>query len=242
MDELELQLEATKLQLEETKLQLSEKLGTLEQQVSDTVETASTAVAATVEAVQGTVENVTEAIEETVQNVSSVFDLRRQIEEHPFWVLGGAAVVGYLAAEYLTKPSRRYQVPAMVSFEEPIRPEPTPYPQSAPHVETPPSPPQATPAPQQHFQQPVPTLAEPSAWDNLRTMAISTLLGSMQGIAMRAIPEVVGMVVGNMVGSQMPTPQHQPEQSAHRARIWPDDSQPFHNAPSAEHVRSSKLS
>lgn len=241
MDELELQLEETKLQLEETKLQLSEKLGSLEQQVSDTVESASSAVTATVEAVQGTVENVTEAIEDTMQNVSNVFDLRRQVEEHPFWVLGGAAVVGFLAAEYLTKPSRRYQVPAMVSFEEPIRREPPSHPQPPQNVETPP-PAQAAPVPQQSYQQRQPTPSEPSAWDSLKTLAISTLFGSMQGIAMRAIPEVVGMVVGNMVGSQIRSPHQSSEQPAQRARIWPDDLQPFHPAPSSEHVRSSKLS
>lgn len=233
MDELELQLEETKLQLEETKLQLTDKLGTLEQQVSDTVESAGAAVTATVEAVQGTVESVTEAFEDTVHSVSNAFDLQRQIEKHPFLVVGGAVVVGYLAAEFLKK-APRYEGPAMVSFEEPIRHEPAPHrpvDTSSPPVQ------QAVPV-----QQPRPTPPQPSAWDSLRTLAISTLLGSVQGIVLRAVPEVVGFMVGNMMGDQMRPSQESQEQAAHRARIWPDDLQQFPKTPSAEHVRSSKLS
>jgi hypothetical protein len=109
MDELEQQLEDTKLQLEETKLQLTDKLGTLEQQVSQTVETATSAVAATVEAVQGTVDSVTGAVGDAVHGMHDAFDLRHQIEKHPFLVLGGAVVVGYLAAGYFKTPTRNDQ-------------------------------------------------------------------------------------------------------------------------------------
>ncbi len=86
--------------MEETKSQLSDKLESLDQHlhVSDTMQSTSSAVAATAEAVQVTAETVTGAM----QSVSDAFDVRRQMEEHPWMVLGGAVAVGYFAHELLT--------------------------------------------------------------------------------------------------------------------------------------------
>ncbi|MDB5342659.1 MAG: hypothetical protein JWP89_1036 [Schlesneria sp.] len=232
MDELEQQIEETKLQLEETKLQLSDKLGTLEQQVSQTVETASTAVTATVEAVQGTVDSVTGAVEDAVHGMHNAFDLRLQIEKHPFLVLGGAVVVGYLAAEYFKTPSRNNQPQspaADFANGDHLRydnPQPQSY--AAPPQQTPQPAPQAPPA--------------PSPLDSLKTLAMSTLMGSMQGIAMRAIPEIVGLVMGNIVGQQAQQHREPPEQESPRARIWPEETPPFASSPLTEQHRSSKLS
>eukprot|EP00456_Euglypha_rotunda_P084166 TRINITY_DN843_c0_g1_i1.p1 TRINITY_DN843_c0_g1~~TRINITY_DN843_c0_g1_i1.p1 ORF type:complete len:233 (+),score=40.74 TRINITY_DN843_c0_g1_i1:229-927(+) len=232
MDEIELQLEESKLQLEETKLQLSDKLGTLEQQVSQTVETASTAVAATVEAVQGTVESVTGAVEDAVHGMHDAFDLHRQIRKHPFLVLGGAAVVGYVAAQYFKSPARR--LPA-------VAPATTYGSSNAPYSVAQPSGYAATnqPVARQFTQN-----QHPSHWDGLKTLALSTLFGTMQGIALRAIPEVVGLVVGNVLGqpSLHPQPTESVERPAPRARIWPEEAQPYSQSTLSEQVRSSKLS
>jgi hypothetical protein len=228
MDELEQQIEVTKLQLEETKLQLSDKLGTLEQQVSQTVETASTAVTATVEAVQGTVESVTGAVEDAVHGMHNAFDLRHQMEKHPFLVLGGAVVVGYLAAEYFKAPTRNNQPPSSaVDFANGDN-----FRYDNPQ-------PQSYSAPPQQSPQPAPPV--PSPLDSLKTLAMSTLMGSMQGIAMRAIPEIVGLVMGNIVGQQA---QHRepPAPESPRARIWPEETPPFASSPTTEQHRSSKLS
>ena len=85
--------------MEETKSQLSDKLESLDQHlhVSDTMQSTRSAVAATAEAVQATAETVTGAM----QSVTDALDVRRQIEEHPWMVLGGAAAVGYLAHQLL---------------------------------------------------------------------------------------------------------------------------------------------
>lgn len=229
MDEsIQQQIDETKLQLEETKLQLSDKLGELEQQVSQTVESASTAVTATVEAVQGTVESVAGAVEDAVHNVHHAFDLRYQMEKHPLLVLGGAAFVGFLAAEYFKMPPHRKYNPApRDSFNR----DPYQSAQSPDYVE-PKSVPQ--PAPQ---SQPAPT-----AWDNLKAMALSTLMSSMQGVALRAIPEIVGLVVGNALGHQAQQHRESPEPAAPRARSWPEETRSSSPSPMAEQVRSSKLS
>lgn len=93
--------EGIRQQMDETRSQLTDKLESLEHQVSETVQSTGTAVNATVEAVQETVETVTGAVQDAVHSVSNAFDVRHQIDKHPWLVLGGAAVVGYLAFEFL---------------------------------------------------------------------------------------------------------------------------------------------
>lgn len=235
MDEIEQKIEESKLQLEETKLQLSDKIEILEQQVSQTVETASTAVAATVEAVQGTVESVTGVVEEAVHGVHEAFDFERQFRRHPFLILGGAVVAGYVAAQYFKSPVRRMGSTPVAPYAGPAAQYPY-----APAVAV-----GAGGAMQQPTRQPLSAPAHhSSAWDGLKTLALSTLFGTMQGIALKAIPEVVGLVVGNLMGPQSQnSPFRQSEErSMPRARIWPEDPQAFPTSKSSEHVRSSKLS
>ncbi len=165
-------------QIEETKLQLTDKLESLEQQVSQTVQSAGDAVAATVEAVQETVESVTGAVEGAVQSVSEAFDLQQQIENHPFLVLGGAAALGYIAAECVTAYERAQKMRPMMS-----------------------SAPQAVQQPQ--YTAPTPSMSP--LLRELQTMAIGVLVGSIQGVALRALPEVLGAIMGNM--SSSPTRQ-----------------------------------
>ena len=94
--------EMIRKEMEETKLQLVEKLETLEKQVVETVQTTENAVQATVGAVQETVENVKGGIQDAAKTVSQAFDLTQHIQKHPWLVVGGAVVAGYLAAEFLT--------------------------------------------------------------------------------------------------------------------------------------------
>jgi hypothetical protein len=99
--------EIIRQQMEMTKSQLSEKLESLELQVAETVQSTSTAVNATVSAVQDTVETVTDAVQDAVHSVSNAFDVRRQFDKHPWLALGGAVVLGYVAAELLTGPPKQ---------------------------------------------------------------------------------------------------------------------------------------
>jgi hypothetical protein len=94
-------LEMIRQQMTETKSHLSDKREHWEHQGSDTVQSTGTAVNDTVAAVQKTVDSVTGAVQGAVQSVSNAFDVRRQFDRHPWLVLGGAVVVGYLAYELL---------------------------------------------------------------------------------------------------------------------------------------------
>lgn len=86
-------------QMSETRTQLADKLGSLEQQVTDTVQSTGSAVNATAGAVKETMQSVTGAVQDAVKSVSNAFDLGRQMERHPWLVLGGALALGYLAMD-----------------------------------------------------------------------------------------------------------------------------------------------
>jgi len=91
--------------MERTRGSLTEKLEALEGQVAETVSSTAGAVQDTTQAVQETVaavketvqetmSAVTDKVQETVQSVGEAFSLRRQMERHPWLVLGGAVAVG----------------------------------------------------------------------------------------------------------------------------------------------------
>src|SRR5262245_55877302 len=87
-------------QMEETRASLTEKLETLEHQVVGTVQGATSAVTETVEnvkeAVAETVETVKGTVRETVETVKETFDLSRQVDRHPWLMVGGSVALGFL--------------------------------------------------------------------------------------------------------------------------------------------------
>ena len=174
--------EVIRQQMEETKSQLSEKLVSLETQVTDTVQSTGTAVNATVEAVQVTVETVTGAVQDAVQSVSNAFDIRRQIEKHPLMAIGGAVVLGYLAVDFLTGATKKSEQPS-----------PTASNSGDGTGET-----AATSA----------TIAaayesgrESSSRHQLQDLAIRALIGVVQDVATRAVPQVVDYLTGNQANA-----------------------------------------
>ncbi len=101
--------EVIRQQMEETKLQLTDKLVSLEHQVAETVQSTGTAVTATVEAVQAKVETVTGSVQDALHSISKAFDIQHHVNTHPWLVMGGAVVVGYLAADLLEASPRTGQ-------------------------------------------------------------------------------------------------------------------------------------
>jgi ElaB/YqjD/DUF883 family membrane-anchored ribosome-binding protein len=96
--------------IEETRSDLTEKLETLEHEVKDTVRGATNAVVDTVQTVRNTVEGTVEAVKQkvegTVDAVKQTLDLRRQVEHHPWAMVGGSIALGYLAGSVLPRPLR----------------------------------------------------------------------------------------------------------------------------------------
>jgi ElaB/YqjD/DUF883 family membrane-anchored ribosome-binding protein len=107
-------------QMHQTRSALVDKLETLEHQVVDTVQSATSAVAETVEsvkeAVHDTVTTVKDSVQTTVTTVKESFDVRLQVERHPWAVIGGAVVLGYLGERLFSGPPSN---PADGSWDSP---------------------------------------------------------------------------------------------------------------------------
>lgn len=105
--------EVIRKQMEQTRESLQDKLETLEQHVTGTVLDATAAINETVETVKDTVEtvkenikdtvvSVKETVKETVGSVKDTFDLHRQVQNHPFLMVGGATVVGFVVGQMVS--------------------------------------------------------------------------------------------------------------------------------------------
>lgn len=92
-------------EMENTRSAMSEKLERLENKVAATVEGAANAVTDTVEsvkgAVEGTVETVKESVQGTVEAVKKTFDLPRQVDRHPWAMMGGSVALGFAVGHFL---------------------------------------------------------------------------------------------------------------------------------------------
>jgi ElaB/YqjD/DUF883 family membrane-anchored ribosome-binding protein len=103
-------------QMEETRHRLAENLDKLGKQTVETVSEVASSVSETVEAVQETVQSVTGSVQETVEDVKGFFDLPGQVDRHPWLMVGGSVVVGYLAGSVLVPPSSGMSAPSASSM------------------------------------------------------------------------------------------------------------------------------
>jgi len=122
--------EVIKQQMEQTRASLAEKLETLEEHVTSTVRNTTDAVAGTVEAVKetvestvdsvkGAVENTVNTVSESVENVKETvvetFDFSHHMQQHPWLMLGGGVLAGYLGGCLLSKSARQEARDSFVS-------------------------------------------------------------------------------------------------------------------------------
>jgi ElaB/YqjD/DUF883 family membrane-anchored ribosome-binding protein len=108
--------EVIRQQMAETRASLSDKVETLEEKVVGTVEGATSAVSDTVdnvkEAVHETVASVKDTVHDAVEGVKETFDLPRQVERHPWLMMGASVALGYVGGRLLGRltshPSHRH--------------------------------------------------------------------------------------------------------------------------------------
>jgi ElaB/YqjD/DUF883 family membrane-anchored ribosome-binding protein len=115
--------EVIRERMEDARNDLSDKIEQLEKQVVSTVQDATAAVSDAVQsakdvvesvqdsvegtvasvkgAVEGTVDSVNQTFHDTVQSVKDTFDLPRQMDRHPWLMVGGAVAVGFVAGKLL---------------------------------------------------------------------------------------------------------------------------------------------
>jgi hypothetical protein len=82
--------------IDETRAALTEKLGALGEQITQSVESTRATV-------EGTIDTVRSTVEETVDTVKHTFDVRYQVDRHPWIMMGLAFGVGF-GLQKLTTP------------------------------------------------------------------------------------------------------------------------------------------
>jgi len=113
------ELEVIRGQMEATRESLADKLGELESQVRETVQAAGETVTSTVDGVKEVVSSVTDTVSSTVETVKETFNLRKQVEEHPWTALGAAVAVGAIGGWLVEAPSGKPSSAASVAFTPP---------------------------------------------------------------------------------------------------------------------------
>jgi len=120
----------------QTRAALTEKLETLENQVLGTVQDTTSTVSNTVHevgaTVRDTVHDVRATVRETLATVKDAFDVSRQMNSHPWLMLGGSVVAGYVSGRILAsieegrfppRPSLPTGPEQLLSDRPPIEPE-----------------------------------------------------------------------------------------------------------------------
>lgn len=94
--------ETIRHRIDETRSSITEKLEALEEQVIGTVQDARETVEDTIhhakETVQETIENVRSSVEGTMQSVQRTFDMKYQVEQHPWPMMGVSFLAGAAGA------------------------------------------------------------------------------------------------------------------------------------------------
>jgi len=133
---MENEAELIRQQMLETRTSLSEKLEALQEQVLSTVEDTTKTVTDTVqtvqEAVQDTVSTVSDSVQDTVDTVKETFDLSRQMQNHPWLMVGGAVAIGYVGGRLLERGLPRIPLTRMNGYATAATSGPAPHPTNQP--------------------------------------------------------------------------------------------------------------
>jgi ElaB/YqjD/DUF883 family membrane-anchored ribosome-binding protein len=100
-DDIERAIDDTRRRMDATQSAMTDKLEVLEQQIRETVQDAHSAV-------EDVVTNVKETISDTGSAIKRTFDVSYQTERHPWVVLSGSILVGYLLGNRRERSSSRY--------------------------------------------------------------------------------------------------------------------------------------
>jgi hypothetical protein len=120
-------------EMAQTRASLTDKVEKLEQQVVGTVQEATSAVSETVntvkDAVQETVDSVKGTLHDTVEGVRETFNLRLQVERHPYLMMGASVATGYALGTMLF--SHRRHAARADGWQRPLPPQGSVWPASA---------------------------------------------------------------------------------------------------------------
>jgi len=193
-------------QIDETRSSLTEKLETLEAEVKDTVQSARETVTHAQEAVADTLTSVKDSVEHAKETVKRTFDIPRQVDQHPWLMMGLALVSGVVTGAVVggRMNTGRRMTRRMSDLS----------------------------AAQPHYTEPMPTREprQPGFMDKLgsqlgdelekvKDLAISTLVGVVGDVARKSIPAVAHTVEDMMARAAQ-------QAGARPQQYGPEPSQP----------------
>jgi hypothetical protein len=187
IEQLEKKVTGTVASVTDLVEKVPETVETVKETIAETVSTVSDTVHHTVEAVKGTVEG-------TVESVKSFFDIPRQVDRHPWLMMGGSVLLGFLGGRLLL-PRRHAAEPESRSTAF----EPTPaYAPSYAREATAPEAYAAAHAPERTEKEPsgpswISRLTERFGGeiDKVKGLAIGTLMGAVRDAASSWAPETL---------------------------------------------------
>jgi len=200
--------EMIRQRMEEKRTALSEKIEALESKMTGAVTGTTEAVTETVEtvkeSVQESVEAVAGAVQDTVRSVKETFDISRQFDRHPFAMLGGAVLLGFIGGRLLGPLTSRRGA----SLED-IRLRSGGEPMGSPASSTPAA---SYSAPSAAARDQGPSLVG-EVLEPLKAVAVGAAMGLLRDMAVQYLPEnlkdsvneTVNNLTGKMGGRTMPS-------------------------------------
>jgi len=196
--------EVIRNQMLETRTSLTEKIEAVEDKLASAVTETTDTVTRTVEAVKGVVESVEGAVEGTVKTVSGAaeeavesvketFDVRRQVERHPWLMVGGAVAAGFAGGLLL---QRVLGAPAAYSAPSYSGPAYSP-PSTLPYNPPPPASGNGASGGKSWFDE-ISSSLEP-ALGRLKRLAIGAAVGVVGQMVVSSLPEQVRGQLGEVV-------------------------------------------
>jgi hypothetical protein len=202
-------LELIERQIRETRNNLSERVETLEREVFGIVHGTTTAVTESMEnakeAVHETVSEVKDSFHEVIETLRDTVDIRLQVERHPYAVLCGAVIVGYLTPRLVdrltVRPIPQNGQPLSQAFPSTIGP--------APEKDTPQlghfgSDEKAAVVPQGHLSPDISTLSQGRfAYEigRLKAIVLGTAFGALRDYIVESTPQRIGTELADIIDS-----------------------------------------
>jgi len=195
--------EVIRRQMQVQRAALDQKLDRLENRIVQTVEGAREAVAETIqtvkESVQSSVETVRDTVQTSVDNVKETLDVKRQVERHPWGMIGGSIAVGFAIGWLTNRAARNARPPA-----PPWSYAPPPYPHATRRFEEGLRPAtEFTGAPATSRPESAPAPPPPRSWVNDLAEKFAPEIQKAKGLAIGAGLGLLREVVGQAVPDQL---------------------------------------
>jgi len=160
---------------EQSSAEMREGIHNTRTDMADKLESLENRMIGTVQSAQETVQDSIQSAKDAVASVKRTFDIKHQVEEHPWAMVGGCVLAGLAVGYYIPSRSPRVSsIPEVVPESDNADPPPTP---SAPTAPTAPAPPSLL----EPFQEEI---------DKVKGMAIGFVMGLVRDSLKESAPQL----------------------------------------------------